>query len=138
MIKENCGACAARALCANSRTSLVFFLIGIVATVAMRVIEPLRTIGPAYAKASWYIGVAGFFLFFIYKYRELAMKSGLIRDNRLLEKLSNEKALSGDDYSILAALVCSQDNRKERENFFIIFASSAIVLLFALYSDFFG
>lgn len=134
---DRCRTCAARSLCKSSRTSLAFFLIGIIATVAMRVIEPLRAFNPSYGKAAWYIGVGGFFLFFVYKYRELNLKARIIRDNRLPEKLSREENLSKDDYAILGALVCSQDNKKERLNFFIIFASSAIVLLVALYYEFF-
>jgi len=104
----------------------------------MRVIEPLRAIDPVYGKVSWYVGVGGFFLFFVYKYRELSFKSRLIKENRLPEKLKAEGKLSSGDYAVLAALVCSLDNKKERINFFIIFASSAIVLLFALYFEFFG
>lgn len=138
MTKPGCSACAARGLCASSKASLVFFLVGLIATVAMRVIEPLRALDPSYGKAAWYVGVTGFFLFFVYKYRELAARSALINDNRLKEKLAKEKPLTKDDYAILSALVCSQDNRKERINFFVIFSSSAVVLLIALYFELSG
>ncbi|MFH1403399.1 MAG: hypothetical protein ABIH11_03940 [Candidatus Altiarchaeota archaeon] len=130
-----CEGCRLRGVCSSSRASWVFFLIGVVATVAMRVIEPLRSIDQSYGKISWYVGVIGFFLFFVYKYRVLREKSRIIRDSNLMGRLSSREGLSESDYPLLMELVCSQDNWKERTNFMVIFILSAVALVFALWLD---
>ncbi len=133
----DCATCGMHKVCRQSRLSWIFFFIGVLATVAMRVIEPLRSINPVYGKASWYVGVGGFLVFFIYKYRILRLRSKLIKDSELKVKLSKSGGLATADYHLLSELVCSQDNWGERANFFIIFALSGIALAVAAYFDFF-
>lgn len=126
-----------RGFCHDSATSWVFFFMGIAATVAMRVIEPFNSINPLYGRISWFVGVTGFLLFFIYKYRILHGRAKVIRETGLAEKLANASRLSSREYILLSEIVCSQDNWKERANFLIIFVLSAAALLFALVVEFF-
>jgi len=135
MSKPECKSCGFRGVCRDSAASWVFFSIGVVATVAMRVIEPLRSVSPLYGKISWYVGVAGFLLFFIYKYLGSRRRSEVIRLSGLKEKLESNSGLTAVDYGVLAELVCSEDNWKERVNFFVIFALSAAALAVALWMD---
>jgi hypothetical protein len=135
MANPTCKSCGLRGVCHDSKTSWIFFLVGVVATIAMRIIEPVRAIDPIYGKLSWYVGVTGFFLFFVYKYRVLRGRSKIIKDSGLKEKLASNKELSVEDRGVLSELVCSQDNRKERINFIVIFGLSAIALAVALWFD---
>ncbi|MBD3262223.1 MAG: hypothetical protein GF334_11255 [Candidatus Altiarchaeales archaeon] len=130
-----CAKCSMQGVCRDSLTSWIFFAVGVIATISMRIIEPLRNLNPLYAKAAWYVGVSGFFLFFIYKYRELKHRSEKINETGLREKLKADENLGGEDKRLLLEIICSQDNRKERINFFIIFALSALALAFALFLD---
>jgi uncharacterized membrane protein len=138
MAKQECSACSLKKACDSSRTSWAFFFIGIIATIALRIIEPIRTLNPEYGKISWYIGVAGFVLFFAYKYKKLRRQSGIIKESRIKEKLGGAEKLTEKDYVLLSEVICSQDNWKERTNFFIIFAVSAAALVIALIIDFAG
>ena len=63
--EDRCLNCAEHKNCKDSFVSWVFFIIGIIATVAIRVVTVLIYLDPIYAKIAWYIGVMGFFLFFV-------------------------------------------------------------------------
>lgn len=134
--KLGCESCGVRNVCRESNLSWLFFFIGILATVALRIIGPLNSISPIYAKISWYVGVLGFLLFFIYKYQVLRRRYMLIRESGLKDKLSSSSALSDMDYHILAEIICSQDNWKERTNFLVIFVLSGVALFISLFFDF--
>ncbi|MFH0859789.1 MAG: hypothetical protein V1921_01175 [Candidatus Altiarchaeota archaeon] len=135
MTRPVCETCGMRHVCRDSSASWIFFLIGIIATISLRIIEPLRNISPSYAKISWYVGVTGFLLFFIYKYRILKQKSEVIRETGLKDKLFASSKLTTEDYTLLSEIVCSQDNWKERANFMVIFALSGLALLVALWFE---
>ena len=130
-----CEGCRLKNVCKQSRLSWIFFLTGLVATVAMRIIEPVRTIDPLYAKLSWYVGVGGFFIFFVYKYKNMKDRSKLIRDSGIKEKLVGNTPLKEDEYLLLAEIVCSQDSWRDRTNYLVIFGLSAVAIAAALYFD---
>jgi len=132
---KDCRSCRLRAVCGDSMTSWFFFFVGIVATVAMRVIEPLRTVNPLWGKVSWYVGVWGFVLFFVYKYRVLKGRSRIIKESRLKEKLAHGSRLADEDNGLLLEIVCSEDNWKERVNFLVIFGVSVLALIYAILTD---
>lgn len=132
-----CTNCAEHRRCKDSVTSWAFFVIGLVATVAMRLVIPLLNISPIYGKAAWYIGILGFFLFFVYKFRISQVRGALIEQKGLLEKTANKARLADDEYELLNTMLCSLSSKKERINFFFIFGLSAVALLFAVYFDFF-
>jgi hypothetical protein len=127
-----------KAVCRDSRISWLFFIVGLIATIALRVIEPLRLFDPLYAKVSWYVGVSGFFLFFAYKYAGILRTSRLVRESGLMERIHCKSKLSEGDYSLLAGVICAQDNWKERVNYFAIFLLSAAALAVALWFDLTG
>lgn len=135
MEKPVCASCGMRGACRNSAASWLFFFIGIIATIAMRIIEPLNLLNPLYGKLAWYVGVSGFFLFFVYKYREMKVRSRLIEELGLIPTLASERPLGKEERMLLAELVCSQNSWKERANFFAIFSLSALALIFSLYMD---
>jgi uncharacterized membrane protein len=135
MANPECKSCRMRGVCRDSKTSWMFFFIGVIATIALRIIEPVRAVNPFYAKISWYVGVTGFFLFFVYKYLELNKRSKIIRETGLKEKLASSAKLSDDEYMLLSEIVCSQGNWKERANFLVIFTLSAVALALALWID---
>lgn len=132
---NRCKDCSMDRVCRDSRLSWVFFFIGIVATISLRIIEPLRNINLLYAKISWYVGVTGFFLFFVYKYKILRERSKLIQKTGLKEKLASSSKLTDTDYALLAEVICSQDNWKDRVNFIVIFVLSALALVLALWFE---
>ena len=136
-MKEKCMNCSENKRCRESYISWVFFIIGLIATAAIRVVTVLMHIDPLYGKLAWYTGVGGFFLFFLYRYNIIKTRSDLILRNKLTEKIEQHQQLSADDYNVLEGIMCSLNSKKERINFMFIFVLSAITLLIALYIDIF-
>jgi hypothetical protein len=133
---EKCKSCREYRNCQDSFTSWVFFIIGIIATIALRVVTLLIYIDPLYGKIAWYIGVGGFFAFFVYKYRIGEDRAKLVNKMHLVNKIHNKKELTEEDYAAISVILCSIGSKKERINYFFIFALSALALVLALYMDF--
>jgi len=136
MKKLNCSGCRERKNCRDSFVSWLFFIIGLIATVAVRVVTVLIHLDPFYAKIAWYLGVGGFFIFFVYKYKVSQARSRVIREKNLPEKIESGKALDHDDYAFLSGLFCALQSKKERVNYLFIFILSALAIVLAVYMDF--
>lgn len=133
---KKCIGCSEYERCRDSFTSWIFFLVGLAATVAIRVVTVLIHVDPIYAKIAWYIGVGGFFIFFVYKFRVNQGRAKLIIQQDLVDKINDKKQLTEDDYNLIGVILCALSSRKERINYFFIFALSAIALVLAVYMDF--
>lgn len=136
MENKRCINCVEHKRCKDSYTSWLFFIIGLIATIAIRIVTVLIHVNPIYGKAAWYIGVGGFFLFFVYKFKINQTRSRLIRQRGLMDKINQGKQLTEEDYNLLGAILCALSSNKERINYLFIFAFSAVALLLAIYMDF--
>ena len=134
---KRCINCIENKNCKDSRVSWIFFAVGIVATIAIRAVTILMHLNPVYGKLAWYVGVSGFVIFFIYKFKILQASARLIQEKKLLERITKPGELTAEDSSIIKAILCSLSSQKERINYFFIFALSVIALLFAMYIDLF-
>lgn len=137
MKNKKCISCAEFKRCKDSQASWVFFIIGLIATVAMRVIPVVTNINPTYGKVAWYVGVGGFFTFFVYKFRVSQARSKSIIQRALLDKINHQDQLKKEDYNLIGTILCSLSSKKERINYMLIFGLSAIALVLAVYMDFF-
>lgn len=135
-IQTKCINCAENKRCKDSFVAWIFFIIGIIATIAIRLVTVLIDIQPIYGKIAWYIGVGGFFLFFIYKFRIYRERRDSIEKANLVQKLSKKSELSENDYNVISSILCALRSRKELINYIFIFALSAIALMLAVYFDF--
>jgi len=116
--------------------SWVYFIIGLISIVAIRIPMFFDAAHPAYGKIAWYIGVIGFLLFFLYQYKLVKQKTRLINDHALLIKISDPHSLSPGDCERIRVLLCSQTSFKDKINFAFIFIVSALSLVWAIYVDF--
>lgn len=133
---KKCIGCSEYKRCRDSFTSWIFFIVGLAATVAIRVVTVLIHVDPIYAKIAWYAGVGGFFIFFVYKFRVNQARAKLIDQQGLADKINDKEQLTEDDYSLIGVILCALSSRKERVNYFFIFFLSALALLLAIYMDF--
>ena len=131
-----CIDCVERRRCRDSFASWIFFIIGLIATIAIRVVTVLINVDPIYAKIAWYIGIGGFFIFFVYKFKVSQTRSKLIEQRKLVDKISQKSQLTKEDYDLISAILCSLSSKKERINYLFIFGLSAIALILAIYFDF--
>lgn len=135
---KRCRACGQYANCRDNWLSWLFFIIGLVATVAIRVVDLLYHWGPFWGKLAWYIGVGGFLVFFLYKYRQNARQKKELAASGLKAKLAGQEPLDKDDYRRLDQLFCRLSSPQETINYFFIFAASLAALALALFFDLTG
>jgi len=116
---------------------MVFFIIGLVAIIAIRAVTILDYVKPVYGKMAWYVGVIGFFIYFGYKYKIEQSRSGLINKHNLVDKVMHGEKIEKEDRDMIGAVLCALSSNKDKINYAIIFLSSAVVLIIAFYLDFF-
>jgi hypothetical protein len=114
----------------------IFFIIGLIATIAIRVVTLLIHVNPLYGQIAWYIGVIGFLLFFVYKYNIDSTRYKIIKKNGLVVKILGNEGLKNEDKQVLSAILCALSSSKDRINYFVIFASSVLALIAGVYFDF--
>ena len=136
MKSKECATCLEHKRCKDSYASWLFFIIGLIATIAIRVVTVLIEVNPIYGKAAWYIGVGGFLLFFVYKFKINQSRSKLIGQRDLVDKINQGKQLTREDYDLIGTILCALSSKKERINYLFIFILSAVALLLAIYMDF--
>ncbi|MDP8249191.1 MAG: hypothetical protein P9M00_13710 [Candidatus Tritonobacter lacicola] len=137
LFDEKCESCTEYSRCRDSLHSWIYFIIGLIATIAIRVVVIFQNVAPIYGKVAWYVGVVGFFVFFLYKFRVGHEREKHIERSGLVDKIDGREVLEEKDYENLGAILCSLSSRKERVNFFFIFATSVLAIALALYFDLF-
>lgn len=135
-MENKCIGCGERKNCRDSVASWTFFIVGIVATLAVRVVTVLMHLNPLYAKIAWYVGVGGFFIFFVYKFKVGHARAKRIRSRDITGKVGRKERLAEEDYKVIGEILCALSSRKESVNYVFIFTLSAIALLLAVYMDF--
>jgi hypothetical protein len=123
--------------CREKATTWVFFFVALIATISIRAVNAVLDFYPFLAKIFWYIGVAGFFLFFIYKFRYESILHREVKNSKLIEKILSKDKLTSHDYEILGTVLCRLGSKKDKINYFFIFLFSGLALIFAVYIDFF-
>jgi len=137
MGNNECLNCREHKRCKDSFASWIFFIIGLVATIAIRAVTLLIHANPIYAKIAWYVGVGGFFLFFMYRFKVHHARSKLVERQGLVHKIRNNKSLTESDYDVMASILCALRSKKEMVNYIVIFVLSGIAIALAVYMDFF-
>jgi len=122
--------------CVESPLSWIFFAIGLIATVAIRGVNVVLDFSPLWAKILWYVGVAGFFIFFLYKYKHDNQTHKELKKNNLVEKILAKEPISEYEYEVLGSILCKLKSKKEKINYFFIFFFSGVALIAAVYIDF--
>lgn len=137
MKNQKCINCRERDRCKDSFISWIFFIVGLIATIAMRVVTVLMHKNPLYGKIAWYIGVSGFFIFFVYKFKISQSRSKAIQEQNIVNKINTDTdKLTQKDYRLINEVFCALNSSKERINYFFIFILSAMALAIAIYFDF--
>lgn len=110
----------------------IFFSIGILSAFAFRFIIVFHHINPEMVRTVWYIGVAGYTLFFFYRYEISRKRKKAINDFQLLSKISGGECLHGDDRKAAEYLFRSITKSKEDINYFVIFVLSVLTVIIDL------
>ena len=133
---KSCKRCPAYKKCRDTAASWFFFFTGLLATIAIRAVNIFLDTSPLWAKISWYIGIVGFLLYFLYKFNQDRGLQKNIEKIQLSEKLLARASLSPADYEFLTLVVCKLKSKKDAINYFFIFFTSVLALLLGIYQDF--
>jgi uncharacterized protein (DUF983 family) len=136
-MKKECRNCTIRDECRDSGVGTFFFVIGIISAFAIRLVRIMNDVDELYGQISWYVGVLGFFVFFVYKFKVSHARRIRIEQQNLVEKFQQRAPLDEADYSLISALLCAIRSMQEQINYFFIFFLSALAIAWALYIDFF-
>jgi hypothetical protein len=112
----------------------LYFLIGIIATLAYRVIVAVDN--RSAVQVLWYIGTIGFIIYFLHRYQISETRSQLIKEHRLQEKAQGHGEFNDDDKASMSYIFKTLSSTKEKWNSVVIFVSSGVALLLGLYLDF--
>lgn len=137
MGEKRCVECVEFKRCRENSRSLIFFIIGLIAIIAVRAVTILDHVNPLYGKLAWYVGILGFFIYFAYKFNVEYKRSRMIKEKGLKDKVFRAEEIGPEDREMIGSVLCALTSNKDRINYFIIFSSSAIVLVIALYLDLF-
>jgi hypothetical protein len=132
-----CKDCFRLKKCKEKTISWVFFFVALIATISIRAVNVALNFHPLLAKFFWYLGVGGFFIFFMYKFRNDHILHREFERTNLINKLLSKKELTDYDYEILGTVICKLSSKKDKINYFFIFFLSGLALVLAIYMDFF-
>ena len=105
-----------------------FFGLGLLSAVAFRAIIVFEHLGPGWVRPVWYIGTAGYVLFFVYRYGITRKRKRAIEEFRLIEKLKTDACLGEDDREAVLYLLSSIKSSLEDINYAIIFLLSLVAV----------
>lgn len=111
-----------------------FFVLGLLSSVAFRAIILFQKFHPDWVRPVWYVGVIGYMLFFMYRYRISQRRKHTITQSAIIEKIRTGATLTADDRDAALYLLNSVHKSPEDWNYLAIFILSllAIVLDLAL------
>ncbi|MEC4675699.1 MAG: hypothetical protein VST72_02090 [Nitrospirota bacterium] len=107
----------------------VFFVVGLLSAVAFRAIIVFQHIEPRWVRPVWYIGVVGYFIFFLYRYIITKKRKKAIEDFQLIEKVKANACLKEEDRDIVLFLLSSIRYSPEDINYAVIFILSVLAII---------
>jgi hypothetical protein len=114
----------------------LFFITGIIATIAYRIIVILNHFTNTGAIIAWYIGTIGFVIYFYHRFLISEKRAKLIKERNLEEKVGKLTELNEDDRNVMKYIFQTLQSSKEKWNYICIFIFSAVALILGVYLDF--
>lgn len=105
-----------------------FFLLGVLSSIAFRLIIIFQKLKPGWVRPTWYFGVLGYMAFFIYRYYISWRRKRVITRAGIIAKLQHAEPLSEDDRQAALYLLTSIQKSPEDWNYLAIFILSAVAI----------
>jgi len=115
---------------------LAYFGVGILATIAYRIIVFLNSFTPLGVKIAWYVGTIGFVLYFAHRFKISTKRDQLIKKYELIEKIDGFPNLSPEEKLAINYIFRSLSSSLERWNYIFIFIASGLALAWGILDDF--
>lgn len=111
----------------------LLFVVGMVATLAYRVIVVLNHYSQVWVEIAWYVGTLGFIWYFAHRYRVENKRDNLVEDQRLAYKVERGIKLGQKDREALVYILKGLKSSKAKWNYIVIFLFSIIALIYGTY-----
>lgn len=112
------------------------FVVGILATLAYRLIVILNHYSSLWVQIAWYIGTIGFVWYFAHRFNVEARRDGVITDLDLVKKVEGSNAFNQEERLALIYILKSLQTSLAKWNYIAIFVISALALAYGIYQDF--
>ena len=109
-----------------------FFILGLLSSVAFRAIILFQKFEPDWVRPTWYVGVFGYMIFFLYRYQISQRRKHTIEHSGIVGKLERGDTLNADDREAALYLVNSIRKSPEDWNYLAIGALSVIAVILDL------
>ena len=106
----------------------LFFVIGLISALAFRILIVFVHLKPELFRFTWYVGIIGYTIFFLYRYQISQKRKKAIRDYDLISKLEENVCLSEEDRQVVVYLLSSIKKSRENINYLFIFALSLLAV----------
>lgn len=113
-----------------------FFWIGLMSTVAYRLIIFFTHVSPFWLKCAWYVGTVGYIIYFAHRYQIARRRSRVIHHYQLAAKVPQLHELSSEEQKAMSYVFATLGSTKEQWNYIAIFALSTVALLYGFFIDF--
>lgn len=114
---------------------VLIFLVGVIATIAYRLIIVLNHYSQFWVEALWYIGTIGFIWYFAHRFNIENRRDRLIEKLELVEKIKNGQSFNAEDKAALIYILKSLGTSLAKWNYVAIFFFSFLAMAYAIYID---
>ena len=111
------------------------FVIGVVATIAYRLVVILNHYSQFWVEVAWCIGTIGFIWYFAHRFNIENRRDRLIEKLRLIEKIEVSQSIPAEDKTALIYVLKSLETSLAKWNYIAIFIFSGLAMAYAIYAD---
>jgi hypothetical protein len=112
------------------------FVVGILATLAYRLIVVLNHYSALWVQIAWYIGTIGFVWYFAHRFNVEKRRDQVIEDLSLIKKVQESEVFGPEEKSALVYILKSLQTSLAKWNYIAIFVISSLALAYGIYQDF--
>jgi hypothetical protein len=114
---------------------ILIFTVGVIATIAYRIVIVLNHYSQFWVEVFWYIGTIGFIWYFAHRFNIENRRDKLIEKLNLVKKIENDQPFNSEDKTALLYILKSLETSLAKWNYIAIFFFSFLAIAYALYVD---
>lgn len=119
----------------SSAYRILIFIVGVIATIAYRIVVVLNHYSQFWVEVFWYIGTIGFVWYFGHRYVIENRRDRLIKKLNLVKKIKSGQSINPEDKTALLYILKSLETSLAKWNYIAIFFFSFLAMAYAVYVD---
>lgn len=119
----------------SSAYRILIFIVGVIATIAYRLVVVLNHYSQFWVEVFWYVGTIGFIWYFGHRYVIENRRDRLIDRLQLVEKIESGQSFNPEEKTALLYILKSLETSLAKWNYIAIFFFSFLAMAYAVYVD---